>query len=123
MLPVVLAVRKRLQREVPQVLAALDDEAALDADCWSPPFVVPRAVALPSLVCEVLHPAAHWTGSLSGSEDPDDADDAEPPVAAAATAAAKGDARDAPSGVGAGERAGKVALRQRNVPFPLWVTR
>jgi len=28
------------------------------------PFVIPRRAALPSLVCEVLHPDAHWSGAL-----------------------------------------------------------
>ena len=30
----------------------------------APPLVIPRRLALPSLVCEVLHPDAHWSGSL-----------------------------------------------------------
>ena len=30
------------------------------------PLVVPVARTMPSLICEVLHPAAHWSGSLEG---------------------------------------------------------
>ena len=28
------------------------------------PLLIPRRATLPGLVCEVLHPDAHWTGTL-----------------------------------------------------------
>lgn len=69
MLPLLQSVHKH-QRAPPQVLVALNDEHAVDQlELASPcprPFVVPMHQALPSLVCEVLHPMAHWSGSLDG---------------------------------------------------------
>ncbi|KAL3921296.1 MAG: hypothetical protein SGPRY_004953 [Prymnesium sp.] len=32
-----------------------------------PPLIIPRRASLPGLVCEVLHPAAHWSGSVERS--------------------------------------------------------
>ena len=95
-----------------QVLVTLDEPDALDAVCWSTPFVVPRAVALPSLVCEVLHPAAHWTVSLTGSEDPEaDADDAE--------VASTGKLEEGRAALLAGGAVGRGQMRQRH-SFPRW---
>ena len=66
MLPLLQSVHKH-QRAPPQVLIALGDEAALaDLSLAPQPFVVPMHSALPSLVCEVLHPMAHWSGPLVG---------------------------------------------------------
>jgi len=52
----------------PQVVVALSSTACLDDMTYlSPlPLVVPRAASLtvPALICEVLHPTAHWSGSL-----------------------------------------------------------
>ena len=56
----------------PQVVVTLDD--ADDADrlfgtLEPPPLVIPSEGALSSLICEVLHPTAHWSGSLEGAHD------------------------------------------------------
>ena len=61
----------------PQVvlsLASADDADGLLHHLEPPPLVIPRDVTLASLLCEVLHPEAHWTGSLdeaSISDEPD----------------------------------------------------
>ena len=56
------------QRQPPQVLLTLSNEEALGELDLSPrPFVIPHHVAVPSLVCEVLHPTAHWSGALEGT--------------------------------------------------------
>jgi len=39
------------------------------------PLIIPRRAALPGLVCEVLHPNAHWTGSLEREVEATTADD------------------------------------------------
>ena len=70
MLPLLQSVHKH-QRAPPQVLVTLGDESALESlDLQPQPFVVPMHSALPSLVCEVLHPMAHWSGSLAEGDWP-----------------------------------------------------
>ena len=71
--PMLLALHKH-QRSSPQVLLPLGDETKhaglreliARGALLVPPFVVPVARTMPSLICEVLHPAAHWSGSLEG---------------------------------------------------------
>ena len=49
---------------------ALHDPTALQGAALFPkPVVIPAADALPSLVTEVLHPTAHWTGSFNAPGD------------------------------------------------------
>jgi len=64
MLPLLLAVRKH-GGAPPQVLVQLDDPAMLTGLQLHPkPLVIPKLIVLPSLICEILHPTAHWTGVL-----------------------------------------------------------
>jgi hypothetical protein len=68
------------------VLVTLSSEDVLRGHPLSPkPFVIPQNKAVPSLVCEVLHPTAHWSGSLDAIV-PDAALDAAPADADAAPA-------------------------------------
>jgi len=70
----------------PQVIVTLSSEDVLRGHPLSPkPFVIPQNKAVPSLVCEVLHPTAHWSGSLDPIV-PDAALDAAPLPDAAAPA-------------------------------------
>jgi len=67
MLPLVKAVR-HLDREelMPQVVVALKDPSVVDEfDLEPAPLVISEPTVLQSLVCEILHPTAHWTGSLN----------------------------------------------------------
>ena len=60
------------------MLVTLSSEDVLRGHPLSPkPFVIPQNKAVPSLVCEVLHPTAHWSGSLDAIV-PDAALDAAP---------------------------------------------
>jgi len=72
MVPMLQYTRKR-DPSPPQVVVALSSADCLDDMTYlSPlPLVIPRAASLtvPALICEVLHPAAHWSGSLD-SVDP-----------------------------------------------------
>ena len=82
MLPLLQSVHKH-QRQPPQVLVTLSSEDVLRGHDLSPrPFVIPHHKAVPSLVCEVLHPMAHWSGALEGRAQP------EPSVSPGGTAAA-----------------------------------
>jgi len=86
MVPMLQFTRKR-DPQPPQVVVALPTDTArsLASQHLSPlahlvpePLVITRGSALSSLVCEVLHPAAHWSGSLESehkAEDDDDDDD------------------------------------------------
>ena len=73
MVPMLQFTRKR-DPSPPQVLVTLSGRAEAYRDTFSEilpsPLVLPRRTAMPSLVCEVLHPAAHWSGSLD-KEEPD----------------------------------------------------
>lgn len=65
------AVRKKEQEGTPpQLIVALRDQSEaslLDEMRLEPkPLVVTPELTLPALICEVLHPNAHWTGSLDG---------------------------------------------------------
>ena len=76
MVPMLQFTRKR-DPSPPQVVVALSENAAVDAHLEfyhlrPAPLVIPRAAALPSLVCEVLHPAAHWSGSLEAEKREDE---------------------------------------------------
>lgn len=65
MLPLLQFTRKSGQKV--QLVVALHDESLVETLVLKPePFVIPRHEALPALVCEVLHPNAHWTGQLYG---------------------------------------------------------
>ena len=78
------------------MLVTLSNEDVLRGHPLSPkPFVIPQNKAVPSLVCEVLHPTAHWSGSLDAIV-PDAAPDAAPPPDDAAPADADADADAAP---------------------------
>jgi hypothetical protein len=53
---------------VPQVVVPLGDAADFAdvlASLQPAPLVIPTHGLLPLLICEVLHPLAHWTGSFS----------------------------------------------------------
>jgi len=71
MLPLLQAVRKADASEVPQLVCSLSNPALLRGRDLTPaPLVIAAERALSSLVAEVLHPTAHWTGTL----DPADTD-------------------------------------------------
>ena len=74
MVPMLHFTRKR-DPSPPQVVVALadaDEMTRRQFDFLSPkPLLIPRSVALPSLVCEVLHPTAHWSASLDDDEPTD----------------------------------------------------
>ena len=67
MVPMLQFTRK-LDPQPPQVLVTLTgsdaDNRKLLEGIRPMPLVLPRRTAMPSLVCEVLHPDAHWTGAL-----------------------------------------------------------
>ena len=85
---------RRRESAPPQVVAVLGaPERHREAlrELSPAPLVLPRRTAMPSLVCEVLHPAAHWSGALdSTGKEPMRLDAA---AVAAAAAAATADAR------------------------------
>lgn len=69
MVPMLQYTRKR-DPSPPQVVVALEDpDAAVKdlLDVLPVPLVLPRKAAMPSLVCEILHPYAHWSGALDRS--------------------------------------------------------
>jgi hypothetical protein len=66
MVPMLHFTRRR-DPSPPQVLVTLSEPeqwAAVFRGMLPSPLVLPKRTAMPSLVCEVLHPAAHWSGSL-----------------------------------------------------------
>lgn len=70
MVPMLQFTRRR-DPSPPQVVVALADADAdrLEFEFITPtPLLIPRNVALPSLVCEILHPTAHWSASLADEE-------------------------------------------------------
>jgi len=91
-MPLVEQARRQRWSKPPQVIVSLRDDAAaakLTASLTPPPLVVGPTLALPRLICEVLHPMAHWTGSFEStpmqdvlSEIMTSARDADPPRSA-----------------------------------------
>ena len=72
MVPMLQFTRKR-DPSPPQVVVALSAAASADAHLeffhvQPAPLIIPRRSAMASLVCEVLHPMAHWTASLESDE-------------------------------------------------------
>jgi len=66
-MPLVKTVRKLElgALELPQVVVSLHDPNLLDeVDLGRPPLVINKLTALESLIGQVLHPTAHWTGTL-----------------------------------------------------------
>lgn len=69
-MPLVEQARRQRWSKPPQVIVSLRDDAAaakLTASLTPPPLVVGPTLALPRLICEVLHPMAHWTGSFEST--------------------------------------------------------
>jgi len=70
MLPLVKAVRKLELLEMPQVVVSLTNgDLVEDIDLDPPPLVISQPTSLQALVCEILHPTAHWTGQLDDELD------------------------------------------------------
>ena len=62
--------RAHMRSAPPQAVVTLEDADGADellSHLHPRPLVIPRKVTLASLIAEVLHPEAHWTGTLKGS--------------------------------------------------------
>merc|ERR1712151_648021 len=67
MLPTLQAICEKNGSDVPQIVVSLNDTTVLDEldpPLDPPPLVIGESMMLPPLVCEILHPSAHWTGSF-----------------------------------------------------------
>ena len=121
---------RRRESAPPQVVAVLGaPERHREAlrELSPAPLVLPRRTAMPSLVCEVLHPAAHWSGALdSTGREPMSLDAAVVAAAAATGAPAPGGApaddegdgkADTPLGPKGVARGAADAFIARHSPF------
>lgn len=94
----------------PQVVTYLSTPSPYDFAGIDPaPLVIPRRMAMPSLICEVLHPTAHWSGSLEASE-PHDAEASQP--GASPTGATPG------ADAGSSKCEGSISFADRSVSPP-----
>lgn len=125
MAPMLQYTRKRAERNPspPQVVVAMGTPAAHAESLHVlqlAPLVLPRRTALASLVCEVLHPAAHWSGSLDREQSWDAVDASEEAAAEDGEAAGDGahNVKKAASGVpsGAAEAFGKFTPPKSHRP-------
>ena len=71
LMPMIERSRKASWSKPPQVVISLEDETQAhqltpSPNC-EPPLVIGPRLALPRLICEVLHPTAHYTGSFESS--------------------------------------------------------
>jgi len=64
-LPLIQNVRRLSDLQMPQVVVALEDPTALnDVVLAKPPLIINKSNVFLPLLTEILHPTAHWTGSL-----------------------------------------------------------